>query len=554
MDPPIAAFIPTKVFNEESKVEVKDLSDLIADAEVQDAILVYKQLEKGKVDIPVELKQSFLELICFYNCEEPLDPDLVEERWFRQATRAKERQRKTWKDHDLAEQLFNEIEPKDSRTFSAIIRGMCKYHQVEKAWATYNDALSRNISLDAEVFNAILNVTHFLKESYELRWDLMMEVLKTMKSTKVDPNLGTLNACMSTVSFMGGRNARDYAIKILTEFTRVGIEPSLATWYFVLQTFCKERGPVSHVLIDILNQIEGKEFHIQDFRDTSFFMSAMEICNQHLNDKNLSKRVDALLHHGDNYNLIGDSFKESVYYRNFFSLLVSSESLEVFMETYHMLVPHVYIPEPGVVEEILKVVESSGAIEQVPLLWSHMILFDQNTRENLLLMLTRIMIQNKPDPNFTQQEHLGEKFGAISFEMFSKIEERNESRSNPFVWTGKLLGDIITLICSVGDFDRAAAVFDKLSNNQQNILGEPEISSMLDFAQLCIVKKQPSKAINCLQYCADIGFPDTRDMAKSICKGFTLDEYQIKRVVYLVGNEVVDEAKEELTVERKEKI
>lgn len=545
MDPPIEAFIPTKIFTEESQVEVKDLKDLITDAEVSDAILVFRLLQKNKVEVPADLKQSFFELICFYNCEEPLDEDLIEERWFRQTERLKERFRKTWKDHDLAEQIFAETEPKDSRAFSTIIRGMCKFYQVEKAWAFFNDAIARNIELDVESFNSILNVTTFIKESSELRWDQILEILTMMKDKKVDPNLGTLNACLSTISVMGGRNPRDYALKILSEFKHIGVEPSLASWFFVLQTFCKDRGPVSHVLIDILNQIEGKKFQIRDMRDTQFFVKAMDICRNHLHDNSLAKRVDALLHVGDNYNLIGDSFKESIYYRHYFSLLVTSEPLDKFMESYHWLVPNVYIPEPAVMEEILKAVETSGAIEHVPMLWSHMVLFDHNNRENLLDLITRIMIQNKPNPTIPQQEHLSENFGSIAYDMWSKIEEKNEMRSKPIVWTAKLLGDIIVLLCRVGEFERAVEIYDKLSTNQQKILGEPDFSALKEFVQLCIVKKQPSKAISCLQYSTDIGFPESRELAKSICMGFTLDETHTKRIAFLVDLDVIKEAEEE---------
>lgn len=545
MDPPIEAFIPTKIFTEDSAVEVKDLAGLIADAEVSDAIFVYHLLEKNKVEVPADLKQAFFELICFYNAEDPLDEDLIEERWFRQSERLKERHRKTWRDHELAEQIFAETEPKDARAFSTIIRGMCKFYQVEKAWALFHDAISRNLELDVDVFNSILNCSNFLKESAELRWDLILEILTMMRDRKVDPNLGTMNACLSTISMMGGRMPKDYALKILSEFKHIGVEPSLATWFHVLQTFCKDRGPVSHVLVDILTQVEGKEFKIRDHRDTHFFFTAMDVCRNHLHDKGLAKRVDALLHFGDNYDLIGDSFKESIYYRNFFSLLVSTEPLDVFMETYHKLVPNVYIPEPSVMEDILKAVEVSGAIEHVPMMWSHMLLFDQINRENLLNLLTRIMVQNRPDPAFRQQEQLVEKFGEIAYDILRKIEEKNEMRSKPIVWTAKLLSDIIKLLCRVDEFDKAVEVFDKLTTEQHKILGEADVTALQDFTELCIVKKQPSKAISCLQFCNDIGFPESRDIAKSICMGFTLDENHLRKVAYLAGDDVLKEAEEE---------
>lgn len=62
-----------------------------------------------------------------------------------------------------------------------------------------------------------------------------------------------------------------------------------------------------------MDKIAGKEFEIQDFRDTSFFATAMDICHTHLHDRDLAEKVNNLLHFKNNYNLIGDSYRESVY-------------------------------------------------------------------------------------------------------------------------------------------------------------------------------------------------------------------------------------------------
>lgn len=70
---------------------------------------------------------------------------------------------------------------------------------------------------------------------------------------------------------------------------------------------------MSTILHDIMNQLENKEQQIKDISDTNFFVTAMDICRNHLNDADLAKRVDKLLHVGSNYDLIGDSYKESIY-------------------------------------------------------------------------------------------------------------------------------------------------------------------------------------------------------------------------------------------------
>lgn len=70
---------------------------------------------------------------------------------------------------------------------------------------------------------------------------------------------------------------------------------------------------MSTILHDVMAEIENKEFIIRDISDTNFFVTAMDICRNHLNDVALAKRVNTLLHKGNNYNLIGDSYKESIY-------------------------------------------------------------------------------------------------------------------------------------------------------------------------------------------------------------------------------------------------
>jgi pentatricopeptide repeat domain-containing protein 3 len=401
--------------------------------------------------------------------------------------------------------------------------------------------------MDVECFNSIISVANILKESAELRWKLVTDTLNDMKEREVNPNLGTMNACLSVISRMGVRNARNYALQILAEFKQIGIEPSLGSYCHILNTFCSDRGPVSHVLLDIMNEIEKKDIlEIRDIKDTHFFMTAMEVARYHLFDANLAKRINTLLHKGENYNLIGDSYKESAYYRNYFSLLVQTEPLESFMnDYYHYLVPHVYIPEPSVTEDILKAIEANEAIEHLPLMWSHMICFDQVVRENLISLLMKIMVNTKPSGNAEALQKTNDEFGKIAWDIWTKIEEKNQQRSKPIVWTGKLLGDILRLVVRTQNIDNAAVIMEKIWSDQQKILGEPEFVAMDEYVQLCILKKEPSKAINCLQYCTEILFEESQDLARKILRGFTLDENHLKKVVNYVGQDVVSEIEKE---------
>lgn len=407
-DPPIAAYRPTLVYTEETDVTIDSLRECIANTQVTDAALVYRKLSSDtSCEIPAELKQQLLELICFHNHEDPVPADLIEERWHSQQTTGagggsggRDRQRKTWRDNDLAEQLFADIQPPTLESYAALIRGMARYCQVERAWSLFQEATAAGHRLDVATYNSIIAVANFLKESGEMRWQLVREILQRMADAKLRPDIGTLNACMQLISTIGGyRHGREFALATLAEFRELGVQPSLGTWYYVLSIFCRERGPTSHVLRDVMAELErdavaAERLECRSVRDTWFFVTAMDVCRNHLGgDRELAKRVDRLLHRGNNYDLMGDSYKESIYYRHLFALMCAAEPLEVFMaETYDRLVPHVYTPEPGIMAEVLKQVDVNGALELVPRLWSDMVQFDHVQRVSLLEQVLKIMV------------------------------------------------------------------------------------------------------------------------------------------------------------------
>lgn len=539
-DPPIKVFYPQVIYTEESVVDIKSLEDCINNIQLSDAIFVYNLLKGKGIEIPNELKLKLLEFISFYNNEEPLPDDLIEERWFRQSTSGKERQRKSWKDGDLAEQLFNEIELKDARLYSTLIRGMAKYYQIEKAWALFQEALDKNLQLDVNTYNAILQNVFFIKESSEMRWEQTQEILQLMVKNQIKPNLETFNSILFTISTIGiNKLARNYALKTLAEMKFLNITPSLGSWYYILIIFCRERGPVSHVLIDILKEIEGKEFTIHDIKDTFFFVTAMDVCRNHLHDKELAKRVNDLLHFGHNYDLIGDSYKESIYYRHYLTLLCQSEPLDKFMnETYNLLVPNIYIPEPGVMEEILKSIDTNGELPYIPKIWSDMIIFEHTNRLNLLERILKIMIDNPPDVTITNQMELNEKFKNIAWDTWNLIENQPENRTQKLSWTGELLGNILQLCARDNDIEKSNVIFEKLDKNQHKIVGTPSSKSLEAYIQQCILEKLPTKAISCLQYCSENVIADTENFGKLIIAKFTLNEGQIDKVNSLIGRSV----------------
>lgn len=62
-----------------------------------------------------------------------------------------------------------------------------------------------------------------------------------MKQQGQAPDLGTLNAILETISSMSvNRNSQKNALEILAEFRTLGIEPSLASYFYLIRIFCQD--------------------------------------------------------------------------------------------------------------------------------------------------------------------------------------------------------------------------------------------------------------------------------------------------------------------------
>lgn len=394
--------------------------------------------------------------------------------------------------------------------------------------------------MDTETYNSIISNVNFLKENVDQRWELCKDLLQQMKQQQLKPNLGTLNSLLECISTFGNyKLARTSALQVLSEFKKLGVNPSLGTYYYVLIIFCRERGPVSHVIVDILNEINGQEFKIQHPKDTFFFTTAMDVCRNHLHDRSLAKKVNDLLHTGNNYELIGDTYKESIYYRHYFALLSQTSTIDEFMEIYDLLVPNIYIPEPGIMEEILKMVEVNGAFELMPRLWSDMVIFDHINRESLLTRSLKIMISNKPDVSKKYQEQLPEQFAKVALDIYHKVEE-SEGRQKKLSFTGHMIGDILSLLVRGGNWEKAVEVFTNIDKNQHRIPGTPSEACLMEFVEACIENKSPSQALLCLQYAVENNM-DGVVLAQRINKGFTLNEVHLSKIKSLVGDSFLKE-------------
>ncbi|XP_013185888.2 small ribosomal subunit protein mS39 [Amyelois transitella] len=389
-DPKIEAFAPKPIYNDESKVTEDDLKYTIKNALLEDSIKIFSLLG-GVQGVSDQLKIEFLQLLCFYNEKEPDSVEWLEERWFSANTR--DRQAATWKIGGLADKIFESLDPKTSEAYCAIIQGMAKYYQAERAHMLCQEAIEKGFQLSTSVYNALLGCVGFLKEGTQLRAEALRSLLQEMNQQGIFPDEATLSACLRSISaWGGGRMLQDLALKIVAEFRQIGIEPGLSAYYYLLCLFCKERGPRLDILSGILNELEKKETLVaKEPTDTNFFITAMGVCSDHLQDINMAERLHALLMKGDNYKLVGDAYKESIYYRHLVTVACRHAPFERTTELLDTLIPNVYVPEPSVMEEIIKTLEVAGAGDRLAQAWSQLVVFGHAKRARLVDKLLAAM-------------------------------------------------------------------------------------------------------------------------------------------------------------------
>lgn len=80
------------------QVTVEDLKKTITNRFLEDAKLVYRLLESEQPEsLTQEIRQQYLEMLCYFNESEPIYEEWIEERWLQQGQSGRDRLGNTWK-------------------------------------------------------------------------------------------------------------------------------------------------------------------------------------------------------------------------------------------------------------------------------------------------------------------------------------------------------------------------------------------------------------------------------------------------------------------------
>ncbi|CAB3235945.1 unnamed protein product [Arctia plantaginis] len=512
-DPQIEAFAPRPIYNDESQVTEEDLKYTIQNALLEDSVKVF-QLLGGVEGVNNELKLQLLQLMCFYNEKEPESMEWIEEKWFAGNTR--DRHSTTWRLGGLADSIFTSMEPKTSEAYCALIQGMAKYYQAERAHALTKEAIEKGIQLSTSVYNSLIGCVGYLKEGTALRIEALKALLVEMREQGFTPNDGTLTACLHSISAWGGGKAlQQLALQTVAEFRELGIHPGLSAYYYLLCLFCKERGPRIDIMSAIIKDLEQRDnIDVKESTDTNFFITAMGVCSDHLQDIKMAERLHDLLMKGDNYKLVGDAYKESIYYRHYVTVACRHAPFEKTTELLDTLVPNIYVPEPSVMEEIIKSLEVGGAGDRLAQAWSQLVVFGHAKRVRLVERLLDAMISCYE----YQSEEVKRKMRLAAIDMLNygemteEIEETKDRRTPQQKLSATALCNIIHMCSDTQDASDSA--WDSISSALQRLRREEaagvprEPQALTEVAQKAATLGKHGIAASAVTYLAECGFEE----------------------------------------------
>lgn len=525
-EPEIKAFKPVTKYTDKSQVSNEILSQSIAEYRVSDAIDIYSLLGTSTSN---ETKQELLELLCFYNNESMSLIDSPSERFFTRPD-----VKPVWQITPLIQELYESLiqDPSTAAAaYNTMICGLAKYLRAEEAIKLYHECKEKDIPLNVTTYNYILAL---LPEIYgkksTAKIDFMYDLLRSMNVKGVKPNVRTLNSALKAVMLF---DSKDIIKQLITEFKRMDIKFSLATYYYILFVYTQKDDVNSNYLKDILRMIQNKSFSIQDPDDGQFFVHAMYLAN-HYFDRVAGDMIHSLLLTGENQKFISSALLENMYYNSYLSLLLSTSPIDEYFEIYGELVPRVYVPKKGLIKKMIDELNRNTneiKTKHLPKLWT-----DLNTYcvQEMPLKLSVINMM-KTVVSSTDSKT---SFADAAWDCWKRIKsELEEKLQNQAPIETAILGSI-ALILLRGDRVEESIEVLKSTAEQSDLfiptMSQEQVNELFEayISQQCI-----QGAMLVLEYSANSGFPHVVDMAMKLHNLPQLTKVERDRLAHLVGVE-----------------
>ncbi|XP_037116430.1 pentatricopeptide repeat domain-containing protein 3, mitochondrial [Syngnathus acus] len=524
-EPHIPCLMPDTISLCLEEVSEEALKERVSLRKVKAAVDMYDQMLQAGKSVSIETTHELLDLICLFCDRDPVNEDGPQtedmeesrgdvKRWRGKFRRASDLLTLTWRENNNAERIFNLLPAKDTRCYSALIRGMVKHGAYAKAFSMYTDLLNNRLTADVHIFNALILAVPEVRDKYIERWDLVTEILKQMSQQKVQPNLLTFNSVLKVLRRCGSL-ARSLALQTLSEMRALRIAPSLATFDHVLAVFYKAASSGqgnTDMLQEVMSELAGKSFTCQDPGDVLFFASAMRLCMDY-KDLELGYKIQNLVEVGENWRLLGDSFQRTIYYGRFFNLLCMMEHIDVVLKWYKELIPSLYYPNSQGLRELLQALDTDSRLDMLPTIWKDIRSMGQDKLELIEELLT-LMAREKHSPE------VQESFAVCALDVKSAFDG-SRSRAS-LEWSNTALSHVTSLLLRANKIQEAWKMLQLFKAKNR----VPSDKLLEDFLSVCRSEGSAQRAVELVQLSAAFCLQVTPKLAKLVLAEFELSEDQ----------------------------
>lgn len=549
--------MPVKIFTEEDSSIVNEdvLLKYVNERDVSNVKVILKLLSKENIKLSEKTELRVYELLSFYNGLQPIASDAFEERY--QTTHTEQldevRAQPVELDYDV-EEVYKNFETKTPAILNARIRHLIRCNHFREAKAIFEKLTSDNAKIDLGTFNDYIRCQAHLSQTFDERIAEVKIILALMNERSVKPNARTLNSILDVMS-RGGLYAvvRELTLGMLAEFKSLGIEPTLGTWSLVVKIFNKDRTPITHILIDILNEIEKKPLEFYDLDDIHFFARAMRVCFRQLRDLETAKRVDRLLNSGDNLKFMADPVSQSNYYHEMLMLMLTStkdvKQFDEFTRVFDEVCPNLYSLDIVTFSKTIEVIDALKVYHLLPHFYSVALisnLIDVRFARGVSSLIDTLMnaVQNQKS---TEIGPLDLQFANIAKDVWTlqqNIIDRDDAVGSStiyFLYSGRTIGYLAELLCRVDRFDECQSMmettFKLKASNRIRLNNDMNTNSLRAYIEKCIHNKEPTLALNALEFAVGALQKGAVDLACLINDKMTLDENALRKLRKLVGSD-----------------
>ena len=487
---------------------------------------VYQLLKEKKKKIPVELYESLLQLVSFYNEQPALEEG--------DQTRGIITDKPEWISGGFVETAYTEGAEASPAERMALLLGQGKHGG--KVWNTFKECQANNDFIPLEAFN--LMITRINKESLQNAVDQIQGLLQDMKTAGIAPNNETLISVLSVLDGFSKTREHDTACRraldFLAEFRVLELEFSLGVYKKLLDIYVpvgKARN-TSSILAAVMEEIEGREFYPAKHQmDFWFFPTAMRVCNVQNNAK-LAWKVDDFLNSGSHALLLSDFYMEQIYYTNFLSVILQNDSLDSAMALYNKLVPHTSTPMYNFYGILLNTIHNTGGLQYLAKVWDDMILSDYGSasKENQYKLTSQMMqILRSNNPANFDLTGLNQVYIDITTKVFAHLVDGKDNKKLFLRFNNTAAGicnDSLFVALREGNFELAASIV-KFCVEERNVMpGNLSEESLDSYVKACVSLEEREKVLQAVEYAVDVGSSTALQLGLTVTTHFQLDGEQ----------------------------